>query len=253
VLDSDSGALRGKESVGIGRRTMHCNWSSPCIGTVDGKTAVFFGAGDGFLYAFNPQAEKDADGAAVLPEFWRYDANPSEYRVDDQGEAIRYGKFKGPSEIIGTPVFAEGKVYVAIGQDPDGGDGAGMLSCVDAGTGKLVWSYKKISRTLSSPSVVGGLVYMSDFSGQIHCLDAATGEVRWVHDTLSRIWGSTLVADGKIYVGTEDGEVHILKEGRELKELGLVGFDVPIYSSLVVANGTLYIQTQTHLYAFQMK
>jgi outer membrane protein assembly factor BamB len=94
---------------------------------------------------------------------------------------------------------------------------------------------------------------MSDFSGQIHCLDAATGEVRWVHDTLSRIWGSTLVADGKIYVGTEDGEVHILKEGRELKELGLVGFDVPIYSSLVVANGTLYIQTQTHLYAFQMK
>ena len=45
-------------------------------------------------------------------------------------------------------------------------------------------------------------------------------------------------------------ELQILKAGRELEELGVVAFRGPIYSSPVAANGTLYIQTQNHLYAF---
>ena len=129
----------------------------------------------------------------------------------------------------------------------------GPLSCVDAKTGKAVWNYKKISRSLSTPSVTGGLLYARDFSGQIHCLDAATGEVQWVHDTLSRIWGSTLVADGKVHIGTEDGELIILQAGRDLKEVAVLEFLGPIYSSPISANGTLFVQTQTHLYAFEKK
>lgn len=247
AVDADKGSLAGRERAGISARTFHCNWSSPCIGVVRGKPVVFFGAGDGFLYAFGPQA--GADG--TLPVLWKCDANPREYRFGDDGEPVDYPTFKGPSEIVGTPVFADGRVYVAIGQDPESGDGVGMLSCVEADTGKAVWTYKEISRSLSTPSVRDGLVYCADFAGQVHCLDAASGEVQWVHDTLSRIWGSTLVADGKVYIGTEDGEVTILKAGRETEELGLVGFNAPVYSSAVAANGTLYVQTQNHLYAFQ--
>jgi outer membrane protein assembly factor BamB len=249
ALDARSGRLLGKEASGISRRTFHCNWCSPAIGKVQGGDAVFFGGGDGFLYAFDPTP--NADG--ILPELWRCDANPGEYRRTPDGEPITYGKFKGPSEIIGTPVFVDGKVYVTIGQDPESGDGVGMLSCINADTGKPVWTYKEISRSLSTPSVTKGLLYICDYSGRIHCLDAATGEKKWVHDSLSRIWGSTLVADGKIYIGTEDSELIILKEGPELKELGIVEFEAPIYSSPVAANRTLYVQTQTHLHAFATK
>ncbi|MEC8942550.1 MAG: PQQ-binding-like beta-propeller repeat protein [Verrucomicrobiota bacterium] len=42
----------------------------------------------------------------------------------------------------------------------------------------------------------------------------------------------------------------ILKEGRKLEEVATAEFLGPIYSSLVAANGTLYVQTQNHLYAF---
>ncbi|MDC0286232.1 PQQ-binding-like beta-propeller repeat protein [Akkermansiaceae bacterium] len=41
----------------------------------------------------------------------------------------------------------------------------------------------------------------------------------------------------------------MLKAGKELKSLATVEFPAPIYSSAVVANGVVYVATQTHLYA----
>jgi outer membrane protein assembly factor BamB len=92
---------------------------------------------------------------------------------------------------------------------------------------------------------------VADFSGFVHCLDAETGRPYWVHDTLSHIWGSTLVADGKVYFGTEDGDVVILQAGKQLKLIKKIDMRSPVYSSPVVANGTLYVSTPTHLYAIK--
>jgi len=94
-------------------------------------------------------------------------------------------------------------VYVAIGRDPRHGPGRGALHCIDAGkTGDIsrsgrVWCYDAIDRTLSTPSVAGGLVYIPDLTGRLHCLDAGTGRCCWTHDTGHETWGSTLAADGK--------------------------------------------------------
>ncbi|MFT6577437.1 MAG: hypothetical protein ACJA16_005653, partial [Akkermansiaceae bacterium] len=49
------------------------------------------------------------------------------------------------------------------------------------------------------------------------------------------------------------GELHILKAGKELEQLALIEFPAPIYSSAMVANNTVYIATQTHIYAIGKK
>ena len=54
-----------------------------------------------------------------------------------------------------------------------------------------------------------------------------------------------------MFIGNEDGEVVILKHGREMKELGIIEFSAPVYASPVIANGVLYIASQTHLFAFK--
>lgn len=251
-LDTKTGKLLGEERSGISSRTFRCNWSSPAYGTAGGRDMVVFGGGDGFCYAFEPEP---VDG--VLKEIWRFDCNPPQYKIDPRTKKpIKYGRSKGVSEIVATPVIHGDRVYVATGQDPESGDGVGNLSCIDAtktgditSTGKI-WSYDKIARSLSTVSVApDGLLYAADYSGFIHCLDVKTGAPKWVHDTEGRIWGSTLVADGKVYVGTEERALLVLAAGPEAKVIAEIELDGPVYSTPVVASGVMFVTTDKTLFA----
>src|SRR6185436_10725626 len=94
-----------------------------------------------------------------------------------------------------------------------------------------------------------GLLFIADFSGFVFCLDAETGKKYWEHDMKAHMWGSTFVADGKVYVGDEDGDVVVLASAKEKKVLSEVNVGAPVYSTAVIANGTLYLGSQTHLFA----
>jgi len=264
ALDSKTGKLLGEQkALGDpanldGSKILHCSWSSPAAGKVGGKDMVFFGGGNGWVYGLGTETEKDEEGFDIINEAWRYDANPPEYRKDGEGNWLKYAEFEGPSECISTPVFYDGKVYIAIGQDPEHGEGVGMLSCLDPGkkgdiSGKALWTFKGIERSVSTPSIGDGLVYMADYSGRVFCLDAKTGKEYWVYDTKGHIWGSTFLCDGKVYIGNEEGELIVLKAGKTMERLALIEFPAPIYSTPVVAGDTIYIGTQTHLHAFAKK
>jgi outer membrane protein assembly factor BamB len=254
VLDKRTGQLVGEEASDISKRIMHCNWSSPAAGQVDGQPMLIFGAGDGFCYGFDPQPKPDEDGYDVLEELWRFDCNTPARRFK-RGKPARYPTFAGPSEVIATPVFYKDRVYVAVGQDPEHGDGLGGLSCIDVtkrgdiSKSGLIWRYDDVARSISTVSILDDLLYIADYSGVIHCLDALTGKVYWTHDTDSHIWGSTLAADGKVFIGNEEGVMTIMAAGKEKRILNEIQFDGPIHASPIVANGTLYIATTTHLYA----
>jgi len=258
ALDKKTGVLIAEEASGIGSRLKHCNWSTPALGRVQGRDLVFFGAGDGMCYGFETEPIKGEDDFMILKEAWRFDCVPERYKIKN-GKPIKYPSPKGPSEIIGTPVFYNNKVYVAIGQDPEHGTGVGMLSCIDAsssGTIKpsdVVWTYDKIGRTISTVSIdpQSGILVAADYAGFIYCLDAETGKAYWEHDMLAHIWSSTLIADGKVFVGDEDGDFTVLAANKNLKVISETNFSAPIFSTPIVANGVLYVATQTHLYAIE--
>ena len=258
ALNKEDGTLAGEEAEGIGKRIKHCNWSSPAKGKVNGKAAAFFAGGDGVLYAFDTKFKKDEDGFDLFKALWKYDCVPNEYKKDEDGNEIKYPDADGPSELIATPTYYNGHVYVAIGQDPEHGEGVGNLACVNADTGKKVWEYRKIQRTISTCAIdpQSGLLIASDYTGYVYCLDAKTGKEAWIYDTKAHMWSSPFIADGKVYIGDEDGDLTVLplkadfkpKEDKPLFETNML---VPIYSTPVVANGTLYVGTQTHLYAIK--
>jgi outer membrane protein assembly factor BamB len=247
MVNKMTGAPLGEEGSGVSTRTLHSNWSSPAGGLVEGKETVIFGGGDGLCYGLSTET-KDKNGFQVFKELWRNDCNPPEYRKRD-GKPLKYATFDGPSEVIATPVLLSGKVYVPIGQDPEHGEGLGQFNCLDAKTGKTLWTNKSLQRSLSTPSLYNGLIFVADFSGFVHCLDEKTGKSLWKFDTKSHIWASTLVADGKVWVGTEDGDIIQLAASKTLKEVGRVDMRSPVYASVVAANKTVFVATPTHLYA----
>lgn len=254
LVDKATGELIAEEASGLSQRIFHCNWSSPAYLKSGSTDLCIFGGPDGWVYGFSPNPTTDEDGYPILKEVFRFDCNPPEYR-EREGKKIKYATRAGPSEVLATPIVYKNRVYTAIGQDPEHGEGAGNLVCIDATkTGDItqsgkIWSYQKIARSLSTLAIHDGLVFAADFSGFIYCLDAETGEEYWVHDTKGHIWASPLVADGKVYIGNEDGYMTILAAGRELNLITEIDMKAPIYSSAVAANNTLYVATHTHLFA----
>ncbi len=258
VLDKATGEYLGEEMSGISERLMHCNWSSPTQASVNGEEAVVFGAGDGWLYAFDPAPVPLEDEPEIkkLPELWRYNVVPGSYTE------FKYPAADGPSEIIATPVVYKDRVYVAIGQDPEHGEGAGNLVCLEldqqgeVASDKALWTFDQLHRTISTVSIdpKTDLLFVADYSGYVYCLDATSGELYWRYDTKAHIWGSTLVADGKVYVGDEDGDLAVLPATKDFdpvkdEPLFEAMFPGPIYSSAIEANGVVYVATMTHLYA----
>ncbi len=255
ALNKKTGEFVAEDDAHIGPRIFHGQWSSPSMGVVNGRKLVFFGGGDGWCYAFDPKPVKEKDStygdSTYLKIAWKYDCNPPERKK------YKYPAAEGVSEINSTPVFYKNRVYVAVGQDPEHGEGVGNLTCIDAtktgditGTGKI-WSYDKIHRSISSVSIdpETGLLFVGDFSGYVHCFDAETGKLYWTHDMKAHMWGSTLVADGKVYCGDEDGDVVVLAAAKEKKLLSEANLGAPVYSTPVVANGVIYIASNAHLYA----
>jgi outer membrane protein assembly factor BamB len=270
ALNKYTGELAGEDDAGIGPRMFHADWGSPSAGVVNGRTLIFFGGGDGYCYAVEsepsvaPPTHREP-GTKILKKVWWADCNPPARRSKNDPR-LKYPAAEGPSEIIATPVFRKNRVFVAVGQDPEHGEGVGNLVCLNAtGTGDItehgmIWSFPNINRSISTVSITpDGLLFVADFSGFVYCLDAETGLPYWRYDMKAHMWGSTLVADGKVFIGDEDGDFVILAAAKELKILSRMKVDnveadgpnlrAPIYSTAVCANGVLYIATSSHLIA----
>jgi outer membrane protein assembly factor BamB len=240
AVDKRTGKVVWQSSL-PGRKILHGQWSSPSYGVLDGKPQVLFPGGDGWLYALEPLTGK---------VIWRFDCNPKD-------SVYTIGPGSTRNNLLAMPVIAGDMVYLAVGEDPEHGEGIGHLWALRPKgegdlTGKaLVWHRggEDFHRSLSTVAVKDGLLFTADFSGYVYCLDAATGKPYWVYNSYGAIWGSPLVADGKVYVGNEDGDVAVLRAARQLEVVSKVNMGSAVFSTAVAQDGVLYIASRSKLFA----
>lgn len=103
-----------------GLNILHGQWSSPTVAKLGKVDQVIFAGGDGWVYSF--RADRGQSGKPEL--LWKFDANPKDSKWILGGRGTR-------NNIIATPVVHDGLVYVAVGQDPEHGEGVGHLWCLD--------------------------------------------------------------------------------------------------------------------------
>jgi outer membrane protein assembly factor BamB len=243
AVDKRSGAVVWR-AIGAGGQVLHGQWSSPVAANINGRIQVLFGGGDGWLRAYD---------AASGHEIWRFDGNPKGARwLPRPGVLSR-------SSIIASPVFADGRVIVAMGQSPGHGNGPSLIHAIspngqgDVTASRLLWTSRDVGRVVGTPIVKDGLLYLGDLGGTIHCLDAATGALVWKHETKEAIWGSLLLAGDRLYVGTVEGSMIVLRTGRRKELLAQIEMDGPIYSPPAIVGDSLYVATANRLYLIAAK
>jgi outer membrane protein assembly factor BamB len=243
AVDKQSGEVVWR-AIGPGEEVLHGQWSSPVAAEVDGRMQVLFGGGDGWLRSYD---------AASGREVWRFDGNPK-----DAPWLPRPGAFSRGS-IIASPVFADGRVFVAMGQSPGHGNAPSLIHAVspdgqgDVTERRLLWTSREIGRVVGTPIVKDGLVYVADLGGTVHCLDAATGAHLWKHETDEAIWGCLQLAGDRLYVGNVEGRMTVLRAGRQKEPLGQIETDVPLYSRPAPYGDALYLATANRLYLIAAK
>ncbi|NLY00624.1 MAG: PQQ-binding-like beta-propeller repeat protein [Rhodopirellula sp.] len=196
----------------------------------------------------------------LLKKIWWCDCIPPDYKKLPFYPRQIKGDGRGhPCDIIGTPVFHNNRVYVAIGGDTNHGgrDNKGSVLCIDATkSGDLtergkIWSYNDLNQSVSTLAVADGLVFVADAAYTIHCLDADSGRCYWTHTPRkgATCFSSPLVADGKIFLGKS-----ILSASKTFQvHPGITSKDNTIYSSHCVANGVVYAVIGHRLWALSDK
>lgn len=255
VLDKHSGRLVAMDGEGIGPRIFHAAWAPPSLGEVNGRRLVFFGGPDGVCYAFRALQPEPPATVQTLERIWRFDCDPDAPKEDVH--EYTGNRREGPSQIVGMPVFYNDRVYVTAGGDVWWGKQQSWLVCIDAtqsgditDTGAL-WSYEISRQSTATPSILNGLVFVTDDAGYVHCVDAETGEGYWSHRVGRTIWGSALGAEGRIYVGARCGQFAVIAAEKEKDVLFSTRFPDEINGTPTIANGTLYVATLSKLYAIK--
>lgn len=243
AVNKHSGELVWR-AVGPGDRVLHGDWSSPVAANVNGRIQVLFGGGDGWLRAYD---------AASGHEVWRFDGNPKDARWLPRPGVLSRGS------IIASPVFADGRVFVAMGQSPGHGNGPSLLYAIspngqeDVTGSRVLWTSREVGRVVGTPVVKDGLLYVGDLGGTVHCLDAATGAHIWKHETNEAIWGCLLLAGDRLYVGNAGGTMTVLRAGRRKELLAHIEMDAPLYSRPTAIGDALYLATASRLYLIAAK
>ena len=219
ALDAKTGEVRWKIPRNSNAKKKF-SFSTPLAITVGGATEVI-SPGPGFVGAYDPR-----DGR----ELWR----------------VGYGD--GYS-VVPRPVYSHGLLFLSSGFDhpvlhaikPAGASG-------DATATNIAWTQRAGAPCTPSTIVVGDELYFVSDGGIATCADAVTGNVHWTERLGGDFSASPIAAEGRIYFQNEVGIGFVIKAGTTFELLSKNELGERSLASYAVADGTLFIRTDGHLW-----
>jgi len=193
-------------------------------------------------------------------------STPLTIRVGDRTQVVSVGAFRAAAydpangkEIwrvsygegfsnVPRPVYGHDLVYIATGfQQPS------LIAVRPGGSGdvtrtQVAWTLTRGAPLTPSPLLVGDELYVVNDGGIATCLDAKTGETHWVQRLGGSYSASPVFADGRIYFLSEEGMARVIAPGREFRVLATSKIDGDTLGSMAIANGSIFIRTDSYLY-----
>ena len=174
--------------------------------------AVYFGSGDGNLYA-----------------------------LDAASGELRW-KFATGDVVHASPAFDSGTLYF--------GSWDSYFYAVDAASGKEKWRFHGGEDPVmhnqigfqSSPAVAEGVVYTGCRDSNVYAIDSATGKERWrFNNQMSWVISSPALAAGKVLFGTSDSSLFHMVDAAAGKSVVRQQVKAYVFSSPAVAGDVVYL------------
>jgi hypothetical protein len=114
------------------------------------------------------------------------------------------------------------------------------------------WRLDSNTPDVPTPVIHEGLVYLCRENGVLICVDAATGALLYEERVVSdRHRASPVIAGGHLYMISRRGVVAVVKTGRKYELVAKNSVDEPVSASLAVADGRLYLRTFDALFCIE--
>jgi len=120
-------------------------------------------------------------------------------------------------------------------------------------TAEVAYRIPKGVSYVPTPIVSEGRIYFWGDNGVVSCYEGATGKELWRERVGGDYFGSPVLCNGKIYALGTRGELTAISAGSTFKLLGKLETGEPTNSTPAIANGTLYVRTESHLIAIKGK
>jgi len=122
--------------------------------------------------------------------------------VDLQSRQVvwRYENKQRQFPFYSSAALADGKVVLG-GRDK-------LVHCLDAKSGKALWTFATRGRVDSSPAVAAGRIYIGSNDGRFYVLQLATGAKVWEFEAGAALSASPALAEGKVVIGAQDGRLY---------------------------------------------
>jgi outer membrane protein assembly factor BamB len=200
------------------------SYSTPTLVRAAGKLQLVVSGGD---YVTGHDLETGS-------EIWRMGGfNPKQER---------FYRTIASSIVVGDTVYTtstRGKPFIAFRA---GGSG-------DITATNLVWK-NNLGSDVPTPTTDGKRIYAVTDRGIMVCLDAATGMLVWGRQRIEpgTYSASPLLADGRLYVTSEDGATTVLEASDQFKILAVNRLNSHTLASPVAAGDQILLRTADYLY-----
>lgn len=153
-------------------------------------------------------------------------------------------------DVAPTPVLREGTVYVASDRAVAAairGDGSGDVT----ETHVLWTNKDTMLPDMVSPVCDGKRLLLVHGSGLLTCLDAKTGKEVWTHELGGMVHASPLLVGDKVYLTAHDGVTHVFTLGDKFESLATYPLGEEVSASPAVVDGRVFIRAKEHLYCIK--
>ena len=123
----------------------------------------------------------------------------------------------------------------------------------DSGKPESVYQVKTQAPYVPTPVAKGELLFLWFDGGIVTCVDAPTGKVNWRKRVGGNYSGSPVVIGDAVYCISEDGVVEVISAADEYRSLGSIELGEPSRATPGIIDGKLILRTERHLFALQGK